>query len=348
MAHPYSKEAKEGHSKKLSSYGGKSKLYNGEGTWDGLKGLGNDKQAGLDIIDEEPELSKKTAPAIMRKAGGRVKGKMAVKRLDKPSRSKKADGGTLPSPYEAAESEQRLGNSKMGAGMSSSDKEFVDSVNRESGYSSADRQAQKSGGKIKNFEGSKKDEAQDKKLAKKHGMSMKNWEKSPLDKKHDKQQSMEGLKKGGRAEMPCGGRAKYAQGGAAKGKTTVNIVVSPGAGQQQQPPMMVPPPGAPMARPPMQPPMAPPMAPPMMGAPMGAPAMMAPPPAPPMGMGPGMPPPGMPRKAGGRVNPDVPVKTPGRTPEGYPKMDYGAAAGKGRRQKIVAQEGWEEGRKGFK
>lgn len=85
-----------------------------------------------------------------------------------------------------------------------------------------------------------------------------------------------------------------------------------------------------------------------MGAPMGAAPAMAPPPAPPMGAGPMMPPGGMPlpRKAGGRANADVPVKTPGRTSEGYPKMDYGAGSGKGRRQKIVAQT--EGSRKGFK
>jgi len=48
------------------------------------------------------------------------------------------------------------------------------------------------------FEGSKKDMAEDKKLAKKHGMSMKSWEKSKMDKKHDEQKSMKGLKSGGR------------------------------------------------------------------------------------------------------------------------------------------------------
>ena len=61
----------------------------------------------------------------------------------------------------------------------------------------------KHGGKA--WEGSAKDEAQDKKLAKKHGMSMDKWESSSLDKKHDTQHSMKGLKKGGRAHREMGG-----------------------------------------------------------------------------------------------------------------------------------------------
>jgi hypothetical protein len=76
----------------------------------------------------------------------------------------------------------------------------------------------KSGGRA--WEGSAKDEAQDKKLAKKHGMSMKKWEASSLDKKHDKQKSMVGLKHGGEvhhASCPCkkcgGGRAERKSGG---------------------------------------------------------------------------------------------------------------------------------------
>ena len=84
MAHPYKSEAKAGHSKKLASYGSKSK----EKTWAGDDALNTNKQAGLDIIEEEPSLSKKTADRIMRKAGGAVKGKDAVKRLDKAPRKK--------------------------------------------------------------------------------------------------------------------------------------------------------------------------------------------------------------------------------------------------------------------
>jgi hypothetical protein len=80
----------------------------------------------------------------------------------------------------------------------------------------------KKGGKAEKFEGSAKDEMQDKKLAAKRGMSMKEWEASKADDKHDKQQSMKGLKAGGKAEeahdkdcacKACGGSAGYKRGG---------------------------------------------------------------------------------------------------------------------------------------
>lgn len=57
----------------------------------------------------------------------------------------------------------------------------------------------KKGGKAGGWEGSAKDEMQDKKLAKKHHMTMKTWEKSKMDEKHDRQHSMKGLKRGGKA-----------------------------------------------------------------------------------------------------------------------------------------------------
>jgi hypothetical protein len=66
------------------------------------------------------------------------------------------------------------------------------------------------GGKVKAFEGTARDMAEDKKLAKKYGMSKKAYEKSPIDAKHDKQKSMKGLKMGGMSKMAMGG---YAAGG---------------------------------------------------------------------------------------------------------------------------------------
>lgn len=80
------------------------------------------------------------------------------------------------------------------------------------------------GGKVSEmeWEHSKKDLAEDKKLAKKHGMSLEKWEKSEADKKHDKQQSTEGL---------CyGGRAKKAHGG---GKWIQKAIKKPGALHKQ-------------------------------------------------------------------------------------------------------------------
>ena len=67
----------------------------------------------------------------------------------------------------------------------------------------------------KEWEGSAKDEAQDKKLAKKHGMSFDKWEASSMDVKHDKQQSMKGLKSGGSVSSRADG---IAQRGKTKGK----------------------------------------------------------------------------------------------------------------------------------
>lgn len=98
---------------------------------------------------------------------------------------------------------------------------------------------------------------------------------------------------------PTGGRLARKDGGRAKGKTSINILI----GAERHNPMM-PPPGAPPSAPQSIPvPVRPPM-PPMMGMPGGIPAGMpmpaaAPPGMPPMGAPPAMP---TPRKHGGRLH----------------------------------------------
>lgn len=83
------------------------------------------------------------------------------------------------------------------------------------------------------WEGSAKDEAQDRKLAKKYGMSMAEWERSAKDKKHDKQKSMKGLKSGGMAmdgeyqgTRPTGGRLARKSGG---GNWIADAIKHPGS-----------------------------------------------------------------------------------------------------------------------
>ena len=106
-------------------------------------------------------------------------------------RAKKADGGNADPRVLAAQS--NVPSSRMG---------FQPTRSRMGQMLGA-----KKGGKISHmeWEHSKEDLRQDKKLAKKHGMSMEAWEKSKLDEKHDRQQSTKGLKKGGRIAKRGGG-----------------------------------------------------------------------------------------------------------------------------------------------
>ena len=271
------------------------------------------------------EMTRKRGGRTARKAGGNVNygpqempgGKKGVSTKDqikiekhdqdlsKPSRGKAghyADGG-MPDPRMGIVSKNAM---NFGRGPSGS--------------------PYKKGGMTK-FEGSAKDEAQDKKLAKKHGMSMKEWEASKMDAKHDKQESMKGLKTGGMPKRTAKfgggalsdlnmGPAKAAGGSTkAKGKTNINIMINPGAKPDQ---------GAGM---PGMPPSMPPAGPGGIPVPMGMPPAGGAPPAPmpmPMPM-PAMPSPGggapMGRKAGGKV-----YKT-------YKDMDAGAGSGLGRLEK---------------
>jgi len=87
------------------------------------------------------------------------------------------------------------------------------------------RNGRKHGGEA--WEGSAKDESQDKKLAKKYGMSMAAWEKSQMDKKHDTQHSSKGLNKGGRTGKSLGGVLKDVGKYAALGVAGNEILKNP-------------------------------------------------------------------------------------------------------------------------
>jgi len=145
-------------------------------------------------------------------------GKPHVGGMKKGGRAKKMDGGQMTDPRMAAQALMAAANRQ--ANVTPNRMDF-------SGLRRG-RMAQmaglKKGGKVSHmeWEHSKADLEQDKKLAKKHGMSMEKWEKSALDAKHDKQQSTEGLKKGGVAgnytggTRPTGGRIAKASGGYTK------------------------------------------------------------------------------------------------------------------------------------
>lgn len=345
MSHPYSKEAKEGHARKLKAYGGQS--GNQPLTHAGFPALNTDTQAGRAPLNSPNYIPPEVTPRVGRKKGGKVVGAQSLKRLDKSPRKGKSSAiptgtraGEIPSgTTEQVEFDPTI---KFEPGKMS------ESSPRKSGGS-----CMKKGGKIQDYEARSHESqgAQGLRPRQGHakgGSAMHDDEAMDrkLVKKMVKGDALTGKKMGGRTCKADGGSlgafSDYGMSGGSDkkhspkkgdGKTTVNIMV--GGPQPQQPgvdPMML----AAMAGGPQggPPPMAPPpMAPPGAGAP--PPAMVGAPPPAPVG-GPPMPPQGglpIGRKDGGSVQ--VPYKKPSRKGD-YPAMDFGSGGGFGRKQKIDA------------
>ena len=148
-------------------------------------------------------------------------GKKHIGALKTGGRAMKRNGGGVPDVYTSSRPVDKYGNTMTDAelGMERGQdprpapKPKVKPVMRSgpspktvSDAAAYMRNVRKDGGRA--WEGSAKDEAQDKKLAKKYGMSMAAWEKSKMDKKHDTQHSAKGLNKGGRAHKSVGGVLK--------------------------------------------------------------------------------------------------------------------------------------------
>lgn len=302
--------------------------------------------------DARRQAEKDRFDAIGQKRGGKAEADCGSGGMKKGGRAKKFMGGPMMQP-----------GGMMGAKPPVDERVQIVDKNRMNFGTGPSGSPYKKGGKVA-FEGTSKDAMQDTKLAKKYGMSMMAWEKSKQDKKHDEQESMTGLKKGGRAkkkgggelsglmgglipmamnamddkdEKKHGGRAKRASGGKTgkgKGKTNISIVIATGKGQQDgmmpdnggMPPKM-PSPAMPVQTAPAagMPPMAGAGAPPPQ-MPMGAPPM-------PAGMDKMMP-----RKAGGRVY------------KSYKDMDAGSGSGLGRLEKtdIAKRTAHKHGGKAYK
>lgn len=140
-------------------------------------------------------------PATM-KSGGKVekapKGMMVVIGIGKPKGPMKKSRGGVQYIDKGKDTSVSTKDIKSGKIPQSTDEDFYGKA-KDMPMPPRRPSMLKKGGMAEKFEGSAKDEAQDRKLAKKHGMSMDKWESSKMDDKHDRQQSMKGLKMGGPA-----------------------------------------------------------------------------------------------------------------------------------------------------
>ena len=203
MSH-YKHEAREAQKSKMERMGLKKehtqKSFSDTKTWDGEPGLDTVVPAGKQPIGKQHF---KRGGKVVHTEGGEAHHHLGHK-------PRKAGGGLLSvNPMQRKKIVAALANRKKREGLVSAPPKPMKQGS--SGLAGIGMMPHKSGGKVseKEWEHSKEDLHEDKKLAKKHGMSMEKWEKSKLDEKHDRQQSMKGLRHGGRTHKSNGGPTDY-------------------------------------------------------------------------------------------------------------------------------------------
>jgi hypothetical protein len=192
----YKHEARKAQSDKMQRMGlrkeNKNSTFNDTQPYDGVPPLDSGNAGQMPKTPSKFKRGGKVAEA----EGGETKKNLGTK-------PRKGAGGLLSSnPQQRRKIVAALASRKKREGLSSAP---PTALKMDLGMAGSSTPFRKKGGKVSSWEGSKADEAQDKKLAKKHHMSMKEWESSSMDKKHDSQHSAKGLKHGGRMKKDDGG-----------------------------------------------------------------------------------------------------------------------------------------------